>query len=344
MKTSLGECSRWLLRDTLRGAWAATLRVSGDAGQITVGSPIVIADAWAGAVMSSFDVAGDSELEIVGGKGKLAALTQAKQYLGGAPAGTIAADLCASAGEVAAGDETALVGAWRARGDSLETELARLSPDWFIAPDGKVRLVRGAPPDGSVIGGRVRTNGDAATCQIDGVPPLVGAQFNGATIETALYRGGGGCNPRVTLWPLRARATQSASILAGTISSLAAGRCSINLDNGEELSDIPLFCAAGFVPEGATQVRVLVLDVGDDGANTIAITGVDGRIDALTLANAENAGTLLRANDKISITGLIAPPGGGAVTSTPGATLVQLDPTVAGQVGPPGLGHSQVKG
>lgn len=340
MITSLGEASRWLIRETLRGEWRASLRVQ---AVIASGSLITIDGTWTGTVTSAYLVADDTEIEVVGGNAKLAEATQAKQYLGGTTSGAVALDLCASAGELAAGDESDLRGTWRSRGGSLATELSRLSPSWYVAPDGKVRLARGTPPTAR-LGGRTMARGEAATYQANDTAPLVGATVDGFIVETALYRGGGGMNPRVTLWPFHSRVSLNPSILSGTILALTGGRATIDLDNGEQLSDIPLFCAAGFVPEGATQVRVLVLDIADDGANTIAITGVDGRIDALTLANATEAGTLLRSGDRLMISGLVSGAPGAPVTSPPGLVTAQLDPLIANIPGPPGLGASRVKG
>lgn len=341
MNTSLGEASRWLIRESLRGPWRAQLRVQ---NIVAIGAPITIDGVWSGTVTSSSVIAEDSEVEVIGGLGHLDAATLSKQYLGGATTGSIAADLCTVAGEAAAGDEADMRGTWRTRGGSLSVELTRLSRDWYVRADGKIALARLAPPV-ALLGGRTGARGEAVTYQANDVAPLAGATVDGLTVETALYQGGGTRAPRVTLWPVRPVRSIDPSIVAGTMTSLAGGRATIDLDNGETLADVPLFCAAGFVPEGASQVRVLVLDVADDGANTIAITGVDGRIDALTLANAAEAGTLLRSGDKVKIAGLMqtAPPLT-PVDSPPGLVTILLDPIVANVPGPPGLGASRVKG
>jgi hypothetical protein len=340
MNTSLGEASRWLLREQARGPWVASLRVQ---ALVAAGAPITIDSTWSGVVTSAVIMGDDTEVEVIAGQGKLAELTAAKQYHGGATTGAVAADLCAAAGEVAAGDESDLRGTWRARGGPLSAELSRLSPPWYIAADGKVRLQRGAPPT-AVLGGRLTARGEAVTYQANDVAPLVGASVDGRTIETVLYRGGGGVNPRVTLWPARPSVAADPSIVAGTMTSLANGRAGIDLDNGEQLTDVPLFCAAGFLPEGASQVRVLVLDVAGDGANTIAITGVDGRIDGATIGNIGEVGTLLRSGDLMSVQGLVSAAPGSPVVSPPGAVRIVLDPIVANVFGPPGAGASRVKG
>lgn len=329
----------WTLREPLRGVWRASLLIATD-DQVSIGQRVTIGEsAWSGTITVAARIGGKVRIEIVGGAHGLRLFTSARQYE--APSfQSILDDLCADAGETAATVD-GQIGAWRARGAQLERELTRLSPDWYVRADGAIALAREAT-EAPAPGELLRAVGDALVYACDEPTPLAGATVEGTRVETALFVRGKG-RPHVALYPYREPMRAEPVIEIGTVDKLEGGRASIALDSGETLSNVPLFCAAGFVPEGARGVRVLVLDVGGDASHTIALTGVDGEIDALTLARAADAGPLLRAGDKVMISGLISAAPMSPVQSPPGAVTINYDPTLTSE-GPPGQGKSRVKG
>lgn len=348
IETTQFAASQWLVREPLRGDWNASLlaRTDNDTepGDVVVGQTIEF-ESWRGEVVQAHKQGGLWRVVAVGCP-RLHSFTRARQYSRPIDRAAILSDLCSDVGERASIERLGLVGQWRARGGTLAQELSRLSSTgaWYVDETGGVnaraRPSRSEGPPGDFLG--PDTFG-ARRYACDVPKPLAGATVDGIEVGSAVFVCNGSARPSVALVapaPVRARALPTIGI--GTASNLIDGRCDIALDNGEKLTRVPLFCAAGFAPEGANAVRVLVLDVSDDGANTIAITGVDGSIDALTLARAADAGPLLRAGDKVTISGLIA--GANTVTpSAPGAVVINYDPTVTGY-GPPGSGRSRVKG
>lgn len=326
----------WTLRESLRGPWRASLLLATEDTLASGQRVLVGSAAWQGTVTSVAVTGGKTRLEIIAGANGLRLATTARQY------DTIAYqsilnDICGDVSETA-GTIDGSIGAWRTRGAQLETELRRLSPDWYIAADGSVMLAR-APVTKDLPGELIRASGDALLYACDEPLPLVDD-----THDTAIFCRGTG-RPYVALFPRREPLRAEPAIEIGTVDKLTGGRASIQLDSGESLSDIPLFCAAGFVPEGALGVRVLVLDIGGDASHTIAITGVDGQIDSLTLARAQDAGPLLRAGDLVNLTGLISGAPGAPVTCTPMGTRIDYDPILKNlPPGAPGVGPSRVEG
>lgn len=327
----------WQIREPIRREWSARVTVGSDAS-VSPGARVVLDSVWSGTVETMTEIGGLKELSIVGGAGGLDADTTPRQYAG-TTLGTIIADACAYGGETAEQDATG-VGAWRARGKSVRQELDRVSPDWRVLPSGNIAL--GSAPGAAATPGRfLRARGEARTYAAEGVAPLAGRTLDGITIELALYSRSGKGAPTVTVWPLRMAKQADPSIVGGTIDALDGGRCDVTLDNGETLTDIPLFCSAGYVPDGASGVRCVVLDAADDPRNTIALLGADGTIDELALA--QGKGRMLRSGDKIFIAGLVSAAPGSPVTSPPGAVVVSLDPSLQSP-GDPGSGYSRVKG
>lgn len=335
-------CSDWLIREPVQGAWRGQV-VCDAAPEAVIGAALSINDGtWLGSVSRVRTDGALSVIELVGGKGKLGERTKARQYSGGTPRVSVLGELCEAAGETA-GEATGQLGQWRSRGSQLVNELQRLSRAWRIAPNGTIVLEH-SNAEVAAPGDFLKATGEASSYECPEPLPLAGNTFDGTTVEVALFARGRG-RPTVTVWPMRTVIEPEQSIIAGTVTALSGGRADIELDNGEKLTSVPLFCAAGFVPDGAIAVRVLVLDCADDARNTIAITGVDGRIDALTLANAAEAGPLLRGGDKVMLTGLVSGTPGGPVTSPPMAVTIDLDPIYKVlPPGAPGVGPSRVKG
>jgi hypothetical protein len=331
--------SDWLIREPVYGAWSGRILIE-DTADAAAGTAFNIDGLWFGTIRHARTVGQLRTLDVIGGANGLRDNTKARQY-SPAPLTSVLSDLCGDTGETA-GTETRTYGTWRTRGAQLVTELSRLSKTWRTLPTGEVVLTfegEEVTPPGSFL----RANGESATYECQTPTPLAGHTLEGSIVDVAMYSRGD-AQPIVTVWPQLAVIQPDPGIISGTVTSLLGGRCSIDLDNGETLSDIPLFCAAGFVPEGASQVRVLVLDVGDDARSTIAITGVDGQIDALTLARAHEAGTIIRSNDKVMISGLVSGAPGAPVTSPPMAVTMSLDPIYANlPPGAPGIGPSRVK-
>lgn len=336
----------WVLTEPEQGDWSAALTIQrdahGESGDITLFGVCTFAG-WRGVVTRAHRNGGFWIVHVQGCP-MISDATAPRQYTRPTDRARILGDLCASVGARASDEPLGLVGQWRARGGALVEELIRLSSDgaWYVDALGAVhassRADDAVDPPGEYLG--ASGWGRAYACDIP--TPLAGTSVAGALAGTAVFQGGPSARPSVILTdPAPPARKRLAPIVIGTASDLADGRCDVLLDSGATLRGVPLFCAAGFAPDGADRVRVLVLDVGDSGANTIAITGVDGKIDALTLARAADAGPLLRAGDRVSITGLVA--GMTPVSGPPGAVSINYDPTVQGY-GPPGSGRSRVKG
>lgn len=340
MRTSLGVAYDWLIREPRQGVWRA--RVTMDPSDaLAAGATITLADAWTGVVEAVQARGALAMVSVVGGAGALAAVTQARFYVGGASSRSILADLCADAGERAGEVPDVGLASWRTRGLPLAAELDRLARSvsdgqWRVAPDGTIALGQTAAPEQPT--GPNKGTGDYSKFEIQSPAPVL----NLSTHDLALYQRGRGI-PSVGLFPLRPSVPHfDPQVVGGRIDSMSGAKVNVTLDDGVSLVDLPLFVVPGYEPGTVTGARCLVLDLADDPRNTIALAGIDGTLMSIKLAG--GGGKFIRHGDKISITGLIAPSGGGPVTATPAGTLLQLDPTVLIAPGPPGVGHSKVEG
>lgn len=339
----------WTIRQPIDGAWTARLRTAGLVGG-SEGSAVTLDDEagsiWRGTIVATTELGEQTELELVGGAGQLDAPTVARQYVGGASVASVLADLCGDAGE-APGEAPGSLPAWRSRGRTLRVELDRLARyagtegTWRISPGGAVELARVAgsvePP-----GELVDVGSGGRTYDVPGpVAPLAGLTLEGWRVATALYARSLRSGPYVTVWRVdRPVLAPEPAVVGGRVTAQSGGRVDVELDDGTTLSELPLWSAAGVAPTIATGVRVLVLDLAGDPRDTIAVSGVDGSVDELDLA--DPGGRPLRDGDLVTVIGLISGAPTAPVTSPPGLVRIQLDPLVASLPGAPGVGRSKV--
>lgn len=269
---------RWNLLQPFSGEWRATFRVTGPAAS---GEAITVDDGdgntWVGAVVSAVPDGAFTVANVVGGRGRLAAMTRRRFYSGGAAVASVLADLCGDAGELAEAPTIEPLPQWRTRGNSLRDEVALLARwstgAWRITPGGLVSLVVASgetdPPGlltDAANGARVY---DATT-----LPPLAGLTVDGVRVGRVHCAGGRGTRATVATWALEERPLDGrAPAVAGRVLSASAGRVDVALDDGTQLKGLPLFGAAGFAVTLTPGARVLVIDLNDDPRATIALCG-----------------------------------------------------------------------
>jgi hypothetical protein len=329
---------RWTLRQPSEGRWSADLRYpaagtqSGDAILLR-GESDDRADEWLGTVTDTTSLGAYDLARVVAGADGLDLPTQPRYYAGGVSPASVLADLCADAGETPGAAPSTTLPAWRSRGGSLRDELDRLAGyvsggAWRIDPGGAVALDRAsgaATPPGLLLS----AERDERVYEVDGLPPLAGLQLGDWTVGTAIYSRGPG-RTTVAVWRAHGLApAPPAAVVAGTVvsPSSSSGRVDVRLDDGTQLTGLPLWSAAGYLPHVANGARVLVLDLADDPRATIALAAAaDSGVSRIDLAGGQSdvlplggpaPGRVLRYGDTIMA------PTGPAATPAP---LVLMPP------------------
>lgn len=327
------------LRESARGEWRAEVRLlrdamsaplAGEAATLTDG-----ATSWIGTLGP--DVLADGggyQAELLAGGGALAVATVATYYAGSIDAGSVLADLCAAAGEAAPESDATILPSWRTHGRALRLELEALArivsgQQWRTLPSGALTFTAPDWTDATAPGVQLDAGHGCARYSAKLLAPLAGRAVAARRIGVAEYTLTEGRLTAVLWSDLGDPAAQIGKVREGKTTGQNGSRVDVDMLDGTRLGGVPLWLGVpGIAVVVPTGTRILVVDIGDDPRQTVAMLSPGESIDASDL------GTALRIGDVLHL------PVGSA--GTPAPVPLVFAPGVGIDVGAPGSGKSSV--
>ena len=245
----------------------------------------------------------------------------------------ILADLCEAAGEVAPESSAVSLPSWRTHGRALRLELEALAAvasgrAWRTLPGGALSMAAPTWPVATSPGLTLEAGHGWVRCSAGALSPLAGSAVSGRNVGVCEYTLADG-RLSALLWSDVEEAGTIGRVREGAVRGQSGSRVDVDMLDGTRIGGVPLWLGVpGIAVVVPTGTRILIVDLGDDPRQTVAMLSPGESIEASGL------GTAIRIGDVLHL------PVGSA--GTPAPVPLVFAPGIGIDVGAPGSGKSAV--